>query len=109
MEKDTDLQRILLDREIPEPSGRLDEIIMIEIGEITKRKKENQKSLRFAWIFFAIGLLSGVLLTTLLIDYEGYKAEAILSSKIFLQIFTVIILLVLFDRLYDATVNEKNA
>jgi hypothetical protein len=107
MEKDKDLQKILQEKEIPEPSEKLEERIMLDIYSIISHKASGQKYLKLAWVFFTIGLITGIFLTTLLIDNKENVQGTILSSKVLIQSFCIIILLLLFERLYNATIEKK--
>ena len=102
MEKDIKFQKILLNREIPEPSEDLDDRIMDSISKSVLKTPVNNRSLILAWIFFIIGLASGVIISTILISTDNIILGYNLSEHgVIIQILCSIVILLLFERLFN--------
>jgi hypothetical protein len=109
MEKDIRFQKILLNKETPDLSDDLEDRIMNSISKIATQNQKNIKSLLFAWFFFLVGLVFGVLISTV-----GLKSSIIifgfdlLESGVIIQIICSLVILLLFERLYNLTKELRN-
>jgi hypothetical protein len=104
MEKDIKFQRILLNREIPEPSDDIDDKIMASISKVIVKKTVNNRSLILAWIFLLIGVATGVIISTILIRNDIIILGFTLSEYgVIIQVFCSIVILLLFERLFNLT------
>jgi cytochrome c biogenesis protein CcdA len=109
MEKDIKFQKILLSREIPEPSDDLEDRIMDSISKIATQNPANNKSLFLAWFFFLVGLATGVIISTIWISSDriifGYNLS---DHGVIIQILCSIVILLLFERLFNLTFELRN-
>ena len=104
MEKDIKFQKILLSKEIPEPSDDLEDKIMDRISKTATQNPVNNKSLFLAWFFFLVGLATGVIISTIWIRSDriifGFNVS---DHGVIVQILCSIVILLLFERLFNLT------
>jgi polyferredoxin len=106
---DKTLQRLLAKKETPEPPDFLDDRIMAIIFKDVKKNSLNQRSLYLAWFFFFLGLVSGIIISTIFV-----KSDTILfgfnfsEHGLIIQIFCSFVILLLFERLYRLTIDMRN-
>ena len=109
IERDKNLQRILLNKEIPEPSDDLEDRIMTNVQKIMNNNFVNRRYLYLAWFFFVFGLLAEVI-----ISIKWGKNDRILLGFNFLenglitQILCSFVILLLFERLYRLSIDMRN-
>ncbi len=107
MERDTNLHRILLNKETPEPSENLEDRIMANIHKAVKQGSGNKKYLYLSWIFFVFGLVTGIMITTFWGEENNYANILGINSseyKLIIQILCAFVILLLFERIYRATI-----
>jgi hypothetical protein len=109
MERDKTLQSFLEKKETPEPTDFLDDRIMASISADVKRNTLNRKSLFLAWVFFVLGLASGITISTIFVKRDtillGLK---FLENGLIIQILCSLLILLLFERLYRLTIDMRN-
>ena len=109
MERDKNIQRILLKKETPEPSEKLEDRIMTDIFKTINNNSVNHRYLYLAWFFFIFGLVTGVLISA-----KWAKSDSILIGLNFsghgliIQILLSFVILLLFERLYRLTIEMRN-
>ena len=109
MVRDKTLQNLLEKKETPEPPDFLNDRIMATIFRDVKKNSLNQRSLYLAWFFFFLGLVSGIIISTIFV-----KSDTILSGFNFsehgliIQILCSFVILLLFERLYRQTIDRRN-
>lgn len=109
MERDNNLQRMLLNKETPEPSDDLDDRIMIGVNSILNKNSNSRSYLFLAWIFFVFSIIAGVMISTMQINEDRIKIGLnFLENGLIIQIFCPFFILLLFERLYRLTVEMKN-
>ncbi len=108
MEKDIKFQKILLNREIPEPSDDLEDRIMDSISKAATHNPVNNRFLFLSWFFFLVGLTTGVIISTIWIRSDriifGYNLS---EHGVIIQIFCSIVILLLFERLFNLTLELR--
>ena len=109
MERDIKFQKILLSKEIPEPSDDLEDRIMDRISKTATQNSVNYKSLYLAWFFFLVGLATGVIISTIWIRSDriifGFNVSV---HGVIVQILCSIVILLLFERLFNLTFELRN-
>jgi hypothetical protein len=109
MEKDYKFQEILSKKETPVPSDDLEDKIMNGISRIATQNQKNIRPLIYAWFFFLVGLVTGILISTI-----GLKSSTIMlgfdlsESGIIIQIICSLVILLLFERLYNLSKDMHN-
>ncbi len=104
MEKDIKFQKILLNREIPEPSDDLEDRIMANVSKNALQNPEKNKSLLLAWFFFLIGLITGVIVSTIWIKGDSIVFGLNVSDYgVIIQVICSLVILLLFERLFNLT------
>lgn len=102
MDKDGNLQRLLLNKEISEPSEGMDDKIMAEIEESAK-SKANRLNQLLVWLFFSISLLTGIYISAFRsnnnIDFPG---EDTFNNGVFIPVFCTFVILLLFNFVYSS-------
>jgi hypothetical protein len=108
MERDKNLQRILLNKEISDPSDGLDDMIMRNIEKEVKKKSFNNTFLYLAWIFLTLSLTAGLIIATNWVEEKRAFSFLDLSdySIVFIIIFSFVFLL-LFERLFRLSIDIK--
>ncbi len=109
MERDKTLQSFLEKKETPEPPDFLDDRIMETISKDAKQISLNQKSLFLAWIFFVLGLISGITISTIFVRRDTILFGLnFLENGLIIQILCSFVILLLFERLYRLTIEMRN-
>jgi hypothetical protein len=109
MERDKNLQRILLKKEMTEPPVNLDELIMAKVFKLIKQNSGNRKYLYLSWIFFVFGLVTGIMISTTLVgDDNNILGINFSEYKLIIQILCAFVILTLFERIYSSTIDLRN-
>jgi hypothetical protein len=100
MNKDRNLERLLLNKEISEPSDSMDDKIMFEI-EKTVKSKASQLNRLLVWIFFSISLLTAIYISVFWSNNNSdFNGEDTFSNGIFIPVFCTFVILLLFNFAY---------
>ena len=109
MEKDIRFQEILINKETPDPPDDLEDRIMNSISKVATQNQKNIKPLVFAWFFFSVGLVTGVIISTIWLKSSiiifGFDLS---ESGVIIQIICSLVILLLFERLYNLTKDLRN-
>jgi hypothetical protein len=109
MQKDNTLQHLLEKKETPEPSDSLDDQIMAIISKSVQQTTTNRKSLNLEWFFFLLGLVSGIIISTIFVNTDTVILGLNLSDNgLIIQILCASIILLLFERLYKQSADKRN-
>lgn len=109
MDRDKNFQRMLLNKETPEPSDDLDERIMIDVNKVFNKNSNSRSYLFLAWIFFVFSIIAGVMISTIWINVDRINfGLSFLKQGLIMQIFCPFVILLLFERLYRLTIEMKN-
>lgn len=109
MAVDKILQKLLEKKEMPEPSDLLDDRIMEIIIKAVKKNSLNQRSLYLAWLFFFVGLVSGITISTIAVKSDRVLLGLNFSDNgLIIQVFCSFVILLLFERLYRLTIDRRN-
>jgi len=107
-EKDDKLSQLLKTYENPKSSWDLEDRIMKQIHAYEKQKNAKNIYLKFAWVFFGVGLILGSLITSFWFSPTKFVFH-IPSERLFfpLQIVIVFALLLFFNELLKTTLLAK--
>lgn len=109
MERDKNFQKILLNKEIPEPPDDLEDRIMYSISKAIKQNSANHRYLFLAWFFFIFGLIAGVIISTIWIKSDRFLfGFDLLENGLIIQITCSFVILLLFEKLYKLSIEIKN-
>lgn len=109
MQKDSTLQRLIEKKETPEPPDSLDDQIMAIISQSVQQTSSNRKSLNLAWFFFLLGLVTGIIISTIFVTTDTVVLGLNLSDNgLIIQILCALIILLLFERLYKQSADKRN-
>lgn len=110
METDKTLKDLLSTYENPKTSWDFEDKVMHKITETEKKNEKVQsKSLKLAWLFFGIGLVSGSLITSLRLSPNELILNVPIEEFMFpFQIGMVFFLLLFFNELYRSTIRKKS-
>lgn len=109
MQRDNTLQRLLSKKETPVPSDSFDDKVMALISQSIKRTTTNPKSLSLAWIFFLLGVVFGIIISTMFINTDTVLLGINLSDNgLIIQILCASIILLLFERLIRQASEIRN-
>ncbi len=109
MQKDNTLQRLLEKKETPEPSDSMDEQIMTIISQSVQQTSSNRKSLNLAWFFFLLGLVTGIIISTIFVNTDTVVLGLNLSDNgLIIQILCASVILLLFEKLFKQSADKRN-
>ncbi len=108
MKHDKKLHQLLLLKEIPEPSPELELKIMNKISELAEVKSKNKLFLHLSWLFFIIGLTTGIVLTIITLKTVSNNGDRIFLTYPIL-IAGILIMILLFDRIYNLTAKIRRS
>jgi len=109
LEKDEKLSQLLKNYEVPSSSWDLEDRIMKQIYVHEKQKARKSNYLKFSWIFFGFGLISGSLITSFWFSPTKFILNISLERLMFpLQLVVVFALLLFFNELLKTTLLAKN-
>jgi len=108
MQKDNTLHRLLEIKETPEPSEFMDDKIMTIISQNVLQTSKNRKILYLAWFFFMIGLVSGIIISTIFIKTDTTVFGFNLSDQgLIIKVLCVSAILLLFEKLYRLSIGIR--
>jgi hypothetical protein len=106
---DKTLQRILEKKETPDPPDNLEDRIMLKISKVSRQNTVNKKYLVLAWFFFVFGLTAGIMISTVFVNRDTIIFGLNFSEHgFFTQILCSLIILFLFERLFNLTLESRN-
>ena len=106
--KDDNFKQLLNGRENIELTDDFDNNMMSLIHKQAKHKSEEKKYLKLMYLFFILGLVFGFLIALTFVDQEFSIRDYEFSlNKIILIIPLVFIILLIFEKLYRATMISK--
>lgn len=101
MKKDIVLQSILAEKEVPLLDEAFEERMMFQLHQKTSVHKTEKHYLRLMYMFFALGLIFGILLSFTIIDKElSFGGMSFIIDKVVLVIPLIAVLLFLFEKIY---------
>jgi len=90
------------------PFADFEDRLMKQIVEEGEQKKTAKNPLRIAWLFFALGLFLGLVITSITTNFDhvywGIPAKNISYA---IQFVVAVVLLLQFDKLLDYTLRKK--
>ena len=108
MKKDIFLNEMLHKKEKPQLPEGLEEKIMTKIGIVANQIPVNRKYLYLIWIFFVIGMVAGILISTIWVNRDtGFFGLNFPNYKLFIQLFCSVVILLLFEKIYRLSVFIK--
>jgi len=106
--KDNNLFNLLKEHEDPKSSWDLEDKIMRKIELLERAKEIKDNSLKYAWLFFGIGLISGSLITSFWFSPKEIFFNIPVERLIFpTQIGMVFFLLLFFNELYKTSLKKN--
>ena len=109
MQKDNTLQRLLEKKETSEPSDSMDVQIMNIISQSVQQTSSNRRSLNLAWLFFLLGLVTGIIISTMFVNTDTVVLGVNLSDNgLIIQILCASVILLLFERLFKQSADKRN-
>ncbi len=101
MKRDAGLQLILLNKEKPTLDGAFEDRMMAQIHQRATVKSSDRRYLRLMYMFFALGLMFGILVSFTVIDREFTFGDITITvNRLLLLIPLVVVLLFLFEKIY---------
>ena len=102
--KEEHFKQLLLEKESDKINEDFDNSMMVILNKHHLSKSEKNKYIRLMYIFFSLGLILGVILSAtfenILISWGDYQLTI---DKMVFQILIVLLLLLIFERIYKAT------
>ena len=101
MKKDIVLQSILAEKEVPLLDEAFEERMMLQLHQKTSAYETEKHYLRLMYLFFALGLFFGILISFTMIDKEfSFGGLSFIIDKAILVIPLIAVLLFLFEKVY---------
>ena len=101
MKKDIGLRSILVEKEIPHLDDSFEDRIMLQLQKKAVVHKTENNYFRLMYVFFALGLVFGILLSFTIINKEfSFLGVDFIVNRVMLLIPLVVILLFLFEKVY---------
>ncbi|PCH67953.1 MAG: hypothetical protein COC06_10405 [Bacteroidales bacterium] len=101
MKKDIGLQSILAEKEIPHLDESFEERMMLQLHKKAIDYKTENHYFRLMYVFFALGLIFGILVSYTMINKEfSFLGMDFIVNKVVLLIPLVVALLFLFEKVY---------
>ena len=108
MDRDKNLQSMLHKKEMPPLSEDIEQRTMSKIYQRASSKSRQRRYIRLIYLFFALGLILGFVLSSSFMDNEIILFGFNLSENPFLlQIPMVVVLIWLFEKIYRIVLYQK--
>jgi len=108
MDRDKNLQEILQKKEGPALSENFEESTMTKIYQSESSKSSERRYIRLIYLFFALGLILGFILSTSFMDNEIFLFGLNLAENtLLLQIPMALVIIWLFEKIYRIVLFQK--
>lgn len=108
MERDKNIQNMLQKKETPQLSENFEQRTMAKIYQRTSSKSSERRYIRLIYLFFALGLILGFILSSSFMDNEVFLFGLNLAEHtLLLQIPLALIIIWLFEKIYRIVLFQK--
>ena len=108
MDRDKNLQNILQKKETPQLSENLEQRTMSKIYQRVSSKSGQRRYIRLIYLFFALGLILGFILSSSFMDNEiSFFGLNLAENPFLLQIPLALILIWLFEKIYRIILYQR--